>query len=179
MKKIIIILISIFLFSGCSTNLMNTPTKKVEAFFSKYQSFDEDVINQIKDITDTSVFTDKQKEKYMDIMKRHYESLKYHIKDETIDGDSAIVTAEIEVIDYSKYLLEANEYLNQNKEKFLNDKGEYDEKLYNDYRLEKLKDVSDTVKWNIDIYLSKIDNEWVIDNLDQDTLDKIQGIYQY
>lgn len=178
MKKIILMLFLIFLFAGCTTNLMNTPTKKVEAFFSKYQSLDEDVINQIKDVTDTSVFTDSQKEKYMDIMRRHYESLKYHIKDEVIDGDSALVVVEIEVIDYSKYLKEASEYLNNNKDKFTKD-GQYDETLYNDYRLEKLKNVDDKVKWTVDISLSKVDNEWIIDNLDQDTMDKIQGVYQY
>ena len=179
MKKIIMLVLGFILLTGCTTKLSNTPTKKVESFFSKYQSLDEDVISQLKDITDTSVFTESQKEKYMNIMKRHYQTLKYNIKDEMIDGDIAIVTAEIEVSDYSLSLKEASNYLNNNPEEFNDENGNYDETLYNDYRLNLLEKTDNKVTWTIDIYLSKINNEWKIDNLDQDTLNKIQGIYQY
>ena len=179
MKKIIMLVLCLILLTGCTTKFSNTPTKKVESFFSKYQSLDEDVISQLKDITDTSVFTESQKEKYMNIMKRHYQTLKYNIKDEMIDGDIAIVTAEIEVSDYSLSLKEASNYLNNNPEEFNDENGNYDETLYNDYRLNLLEKTDNKVTWTIDIYLSKINNEWKIDNLDQDTLNKIQGIYQY
>ena len=137
-------------------------------------------MNQLNDVVNDKIsFTEEQKKKYIDIMKRHYQSLKYDIKDEIIDGDTAIVTVEIEVIDYSKILKEANDYLTQNKEQFQNEKGEYSEILFNDYRLERLKEANDYVKYTIDITLTKLEDEWVIDDLTSDNQDKIQGIYQY
>lgn len=180
MKKIISILLFCFLFIGCSkANLLNTPTKKVEMFFSKYQSLDDDVVEQIKKVADDDLsLTDEQRNEYIEIMKRHYQSLKYDIKDETIDGDNATVTVAIEVIDYSRILDNANTYLNENEDEFKTN-DEYDKKLYNDYRIEELKKASDTVKYTIDITLTKIDGEWVIDDIPNDVEDKIQGVYYY
>ena len=55
-------------------------------FFSKYQSLDNDVMNQLNDVVNDKIsFTEEQKKKYIDIMKRHYQSLKYDIKDEIIE----------------------------------------------------------------------------------------------
>lgn len=181
MKRFLSILTVVLLLTGCgcgTKKLLNSPTKKVEMFFSKYQSLDKDVMDQLNDVTDNKLnFTETHKDEYVDIMKRHYQSLKYEIKDETIDGDTAIVTAEIEVMDYSKILNEADAYLKEHRDEFLNETGEYSEKLYNDYRLEKLKKAEDKVKYTVDITLTKIDDEWTIDDLDSTTQDKIQGIY--
>lgn len=181
MKKIITLLISILLLTGCNTKeLLNTPTKKVEMFFSKYQSLDSDVMEQLNQVTNDKIsFTEDQRDKYIDIMKRHYQSLKYEIKDEEIDGDTAVVTVEIEVMDYSKIMTEADTYLDQNREEFLDTNGEYNERLFNDYRLERLKEANDYVQYTIDITLTKLEDEWIIDDLTNDNQDKIQGIYQY
>lgn len=180
MKKIIIFMIALILFTGCGNKLLNTPTKKVEMFFEKYQSLDDDVINQLKDVTDNEIaFTDVQRQKYIDIMKNHYQSLKYKIKDEKIDGDMAIVTVEIEVMDYSKILGDAEIYLSEHREEFYNEKGEYDITLYNDYRLDKLKEADEKVKYTIDMTLTKIDGEWVLDDASNNVRDKIQGIYKH
>jgi hypothetical protein len=111
-------------------------------------------------------------------MKKHYQSLKYEIKDETIDGDSATVTVEIEVIDYSRILDNASTYLEEHADEFITD-DVYDETLYNDYRIEQLDKAEDKVKYTIDITLTKIDGEWVIDDIPSDVEDKIQGVYYY
>lgn len=179
MKKIIMFLF-LFLTFGCSNNMFNTPTKKVEMFLSKYQSLDDSVLRQLDEVADDNLtLTEDQKEKYIKIMKRHYESLKYDIDDEKIDGDTATVTVTIEVMDYSKILEDANQYLEEHKEEFLNENEEYDETTFNDYRLSKLEKAEDTIKYTIDLTLTNIEGVWVIDDLTKDNQDKIQGIYKY
>ena len=149
-------------------------------FFEKYQSLDDDVLNQLNDVADNEIsFTDEQRKDYIELMKKHYQSLKYEIKDEVIDGDTATVTTEVEVIDYSKILSEADEYLEKNKKDFVDENGEYDETLFNKYRLKKLKDADETVKYTIDMTLTKIDGNWMLDDVSKDVNDKIQGIYKH
>ena len=181
MKKIIMILVSLLLLAGCdNSKMLNTPTKKVEMFFEKYQSLDQDVIDQLDDTTYNELsFTKDQRDEYKEIMKRHYQTIKYEIKDEVIDGDTATVTTQIEVMDYSKILNDANEYLKNNRDEFLDEKGEYDETLFNEYRLKKLAKAEETVTYTIDLTLTKIDGVWTMDDVSNDTRDKIQGIYQH
>lgn len=177
MKKIFLFLFTLFLFSGCNNTLLNTPTKKVEIFFNKYQSLDDDVINQLKNVVDNDVtFSKEQGLKYIEIMKRHYQSLKYKVKDEVIDGNTAVVTVEIEVNDYSNVLRDADNYLKEHQSEFM-ENGKINEFIFNDYRLDKLKEASDRVKYTIDMTLSKIDDKWELDEASRDTLDKIQGVY--
>ena len=82
MKKInkIIFAVSIlFLVVGCSM-MMNTPTKKVEDFLSKYQTMDKAVLTQLDDVIDDAFnFVDDQKETYRDLMKKQYQQLLYHL----------------------------------------------------------------------------------------------------
>ena len=180
MKKIILVLIALFMITGCDNDLFNTPTKKVEMFFSRYQSLDNMVLEQLKEVTDDNLsFTEEQKEKYIAIMKRHYQSLKYTVNDEKLDGDTATVTVTIEVMDYSKILKDSEKYLNDHPEEFMDDNGEYSEVLYNNYRLKQLEKVDETVKYTIDLTLTDLDDVWVLDDLSKENQDKIQGIYKY
>ena len=106
-------------------------------------------------------------------------NMEYEIKDEIVDGDTATVTVEIEVKDYSKTLKDAETYLNEHKEEFNNDKNEYDESLFTSYRLEQLKKSTDKVKYTLNIYLTKVDNEWKMDDLSETDRMKINGMYEY
>ena len=64
MKKIILFIIISFFVLGCD-NLMNTPTKKVEEFFNKYQTIDNKVVEQLDYTIDNDYeLTTEQKEKY-------------------------------------------------------------------------------------------------------------------
>ena len=47
MKKLIILL-SIFLLTGC-TDILNTPSRKVEEFLGKYQTMDTSIIKELDD----------------------------------------------------------------------------------------------------------------------------------
>lgn len=179
MKKLIYALLIMFCLTGCNLtkNMDNTPTKKVEAFLSKYQTLNNDVLGDLDDIVDKEdEFSEEQKTKYKDIIKSNYQKMTYKIKDEKIDGDEAIVRAEIEVVDYTKIVSEANKYLKDHPEEFLTDK-EYDNSLYIDYRLSKLKDAKEKVKYTIEFKLAKADDEWMLDTITDEIRNKINGIY--
>lgn len=180
MKKLVMLLFVPFLLVGCGQKMMNTPTKQVEMFFANYQSLDDSVVEQLNKVAnEEELFNSAQRKEYVELMKKHYQDLKYEIKDEIVDGDTATVTVEIEVKDYSKTLKDAENYLNENKSEFNNDKNEYDESLFTTYRLEQLKKSTDKVKYTLNIYLTKVDNEWKIDDLSETDRMKINGMYEY
>ncbi len=176
MKKLVLLL-SLFLI-GCS-DLSNTPTKKAEEFLKKYQTLDESVISDLNNVVNESDLNETQRSMYIDIMKKHYQNLSYEIKDETIDGDEAVVTVEIAVTDFKKVLDEANNYMNNNKEEFNDENGEYSVVKFNDYKLSKLKEAKDKIRYTIEIKLTKINEDWTVDKLDSKTYDKINGVYNY
>ena len=177
MKKIILTLMLLFLM-GCS--LSNTPTKKVEAFFKKYQTLDKDVLTDLDSVLSTKVnFDENQKEEYRNIMKKHYQNLVYEIKDEKLDGDEAIVTVEITVTDFNKVFDEASEYLISHPDEFNDENGNYDISKYIDYQINRLKETKEKTKYTLDIPLTMINDEWTVNKLDNDTLNKINGIYNY
>lgn len=180
MKKLAMMLFVPFLLVGCGQKMMNTPTKQVEMFFANYQSLDDSVVEQLNKVAnEEELFNSTQRKDYVELMKKHYQDLKYEIKDEIIDGDTATVTVEIEVTDYSKTLEDAEKYLNENKSEFNNEKNEYDESLFTTYRLEQIKKSTDKVKYTLNIYLTKVDNEWKIDDLSETDRMKINGMYEY
>ena len=177
MKKLLVFLLP-FLFIGCGT-VSSTPTKKVESFMASYQTLDDKVVEQLNNTAEAEAKFDKeQKEEYIKLMKNHYQDLTYEIKDEIIDGDEATVVVEIDVTDYSKALEEAENYLNEHKEEFTLENGEYDEALFTTYRLNKLKEAKERTKYTLNIYLTKVDNEWQINDLTNTDRMKIQGMYQ-
>ena len=180
MKKIVIVLITILFMTGCSftKNLDNTPTKKTEALLNNYQTLDSSVLSDLNKVVEQQTsFTDEQKETYKNIIKSNYQKLTYTIKEAVEDGDEAIVTTEIEVVDYTTTLNDAKVYLNEHPEEFETD-GVYDESKYIDYRLEQLKNAKEKVKYTLDFTLTKVDDEWTIDDLTNEIRDKINGTYE-
>lgn len=106
--------------SGCS--LSNTPTMRVEKFLDSYKNKDKNVLTELKEMIDSDgLMNDNQKDDYSNIIKKQYSDLTYDIKDEKIDGNKAVVTAEIEVYDFYKTNKEAEDYYNNNKEQFTTD----------------------------------------------------------
>lgn len=179
MKKILFIFMTSVLLLGCN-NLSNTPTKKAEDFLKKYQALDSNVLNDLNEVVnEDSSLNEDQKTIYKDIMKKHYQSLSYEIKDETVDGNKAVVTVEISVTDFKKVLDEANNYMNNNPEQFEDENGDYSVSRFNDYKLEQLKNAKDKVRYTLELKLTKINGVWTMDTLSQDTYDKINGVYNY
>ena len=179
MKKIIFMFICLFLLSGCNS-IDNTPTKQVESFFNKYQTLHSDVLNDLdRVISEEIVFDNTAREEYREVIKDQYKNLTYKIKDEFIDGDEATVTAEITVTDYRKVLTETETYKNEHISEFQDASGNYDSIKYSNYVIKELKKAKDKVSYTLELKLTKTDEKWHLNNLDETTEDKILGIYQY
>ena len=179
MKFIYVLMFSFFLLTGCN-NLMNTPTKKVELLLSKYQKKDEDVIKQLGDtlLTD-AILTVEQKNTYKELLERQYSGLTYTIKDEAIDGKTAVVEVEIEVYDYNKAISASEDYLISHQYEFMDETKNINTEKYNDYKLKMISDMKDRVKYTINFTLSKIDEDWMVDDLTDTERRKIHGLYAY
>ncbi len=202
MKNIGKIVVSAFILLlvivGCSNN-MSTPTNKVEEFLGKYQSMDEDVLKQLDQvIKDDDTMNDDQKDKYKALMEKQYQNLSYKIENEDIQGDSATVDVEIEVLDYATTASKAQEYYNEHKEEIeekYNDKKEDNDNslenagddvlqaveesvAYINYKLEELETANDTVTYNMTFYLTKEDGEWILQDISDLDRKKLHGLYE-
>ena len=177
MKKILMLLVLIFLV-GCNNS--NTPVSEVEKFLSKYQNLDNEIIvglnNELED--DTSL-TEDQRTLYLDLWKKHYKNLKYSIKDSKIKDDRAIVTASIEVTDYTKSVNESDIYRENHMEEFQDEAGNYDIVKFNDFKISQLMNVTDTIKFEIDFQVIKTNGKWVLSELTNDDYLKLSGMYNY
>lgn len=171
MKKILVLFMSLLIFTGCDTNMGNTPTKAVEDFLGKYQTNDSDVISDLNDVLASLIdLTDKDQDNYREFMKKHYQDMQYTIKDETIDGDKATVETEITVRNYADAYNNAEEY-------YMNHKDEFNDKSYAEYRLNKLKEVTNMETYTIDFKLTKEDGKWTVDDLSDEQESKLNGFY--
>ena len=202
MKNIGKIVVSAFILLlvivGCSNN-MSTPTNKVEEFLGKYQSMDEDVLKQLDQvIKDDDTMNDDQKDKYKALMEKQYQNLSYKIENEDIQGDSATVDVEIEVLDYATTASKAQEYYNEHKEEIeekYNDKKEDNDNsledagddvlqaveesvAYINYKLEELETANDTVTYDMTFYLTKEDGEWILQDISDLDRKKLHGLYE-
>lgn len=179
MKKIKLFAICLLLLLfATACGIGNTPTSTVERLFAKYNNADEDIVVELDDYINASELNDDQNKKYKNIYLKQFKDLKYEIKEEKVDGDTAVVTAQITVYDYYKVENDANSYLESNKEEFMTN-NEYDQGLFTDYKLKKLEDVTETVDYTIDFNLTKVENDWVVNDLTNEQLEKIHGVYAY
>ena len=181
MKKVLLMLGLALTITGCSlTNMDNTPTKKVEEYLNNYQTLDSNVLTELDALVNQEeTFDNDQKTTYRDIMKKHYQDLTYTIKEETVNGDKATVEVEIEVNDYTKALSQAENYKTTNESEFYNDEGIFDESIFNDYKLDILKENDERVKYTIYFALTKSNDEWILDQLTETEQEKILGIDEY
>lgn len=172
MKKFVCLLVTLITITGCSCAMGNTPTKRVEEFLNKYQMNDSDVVSDLDEtLASDTALTVSERDDYSEFMKKHYSDLKYEIKDETIDGKKATVEAAVTVRNYADAINDANEYRLKNSEEF------DDNNTFASYRLKKLKDVTKTETYTINFKLNKSNNEWKLEDLSDEDLDKINGLY--
>ena len=158
--------------------MMNTPTKQVEEFLSKYQTMDKKVMDQLDEVIDSAgTMTKEQKEKYRDLMKKQYKNLSYKIKEDTEDGDEATVEVEIEVYDYATAIKNAESYLLTHKEEFLDEEEEVDDEKFMDYKLSEIDNVKDKVKYTLHFVLEKKDKEWEVEDITDIDRQKLHGLY--
>ena len=183
---------------GC-TNTANTPTERVEEFLGKYQSMDSDVLTQLDQvISDDTTMSDEQKDEYRALMEKQYQNISYKIEEENIEGDSATVDVEIEVLDYATKINEAKEYYEEHKDEIEKENQEEQSDNNNvvedavegaeevikesaafiDYKLKELESVTDTTTYTITFYLTKEDGEWKLQDISDQDREKIHGLYE-
>ena len=178
MKKLITLL-SIILLVGCTTlDISNTPTKKVEEFLNKYQILDEDILNELDNVIEEKTkLNNENKEEYRKLIKKQYKDMQYTIKEETIDGDEATVTAQIIVKDFTKIINDAENYKRENMKEFY-ENNTYNDNLYKKYLIDKLKDAKDRVTYTLEFKVHKQNKKWTLDPISEEIEDKILGIYK-
>lgn len=169
MRKLLFPILFLILFViGCE-NMMNTPTMKVEHFFSNYQKMDSSVLKELDLILEKeNTMTEKQKSIYKELLKRQYQNLSYKIKSEETTQNQAIIEVEIEVLNYHDAIEKAKKEWNENR---------IEESNYLDYQLEEMQKVEDSMKYSFTIYLTKTDGVWVMENLTEMDRQKIHGLY--
>lgn len=179
MKKLVVVIISfLFILVGCGEK-MDTPTKKVETFLSKYQKNDQEIVDQFDvSLIEEENLNDEQKQKYKEVMMGQYKDLTYEIKDERVDGNKAVVDVEIEVYDYNTVLNNANTYLDENKDEFFID-DVLDVVSFINYKIDQLTNYKERIKYTVSFNLERKDtnSDWVIQKLSESDLKKIHGIY--
>ena len=179
MKKFLLLISLAVILVGCDS-VMNNPTKRVETFLNKYQTMDEEVLAQLDTtLNNNNDLTKTQKEDYKNLMKKQYQNLTYTIKDEEVDGDMATVKVEIEVYDFNKAMNDADDYLLQNPDEFILGEDLVDNEKFMDYKIKQMKNTMDKVKYTIEFNLTKTDDKWTLNNVDEITRQKIHGIYNY
>lgn len=166
-KKIILFALPILLVLVACT-MANTPTSKVEDLFTKYQTLDDDIDDGIESILDEQNLSNTRKDRYRKILENQYQNLTYQVKDEIIDGNTATVIVEIEVLDLKKTISD-----------LVYDSTIYETKeIYDEEKLNRLEAAKDKVKYTLDLTLTKDDDdEWTLDALSNEDIKKIQGMY--
>ncbi len=168
MKKIIIVLL-LFIVTGCEVNFNNTPKAQAEIFLGRYQTLHKDVLNDLDTELNKTTLSDENKEKYRSIMKKHYQDLEYNIKDEKIDGNKATVEVSIKVNDYTD--------INSKLVKLISELNIKDENEIDSRRLDLMKNSKKQIEYTILLTFKNENNKWIIEPLTRENMDKINGIY--
>lgn len=197
MKKIFgVLLLSILFLTGCG-NSLNTPTGAVEEYLKRYQNLDDQVLAQLDKVIDSDVsMSDEQKDDYRELMINQYKNFSYKIVNEIDTGDEAEVEVELEVLDYASSIGESRTYFKNHQDEFKSEAEPTDDKdddevvggvvgksideisSFIDYKIKNMKTVTNKSKTTITFYLNKIDNEWVVEDLSDNDIQKLHGLYE-
>lgn len=177
MKRIYFIFLSLLILCSCS--IFNNPSSKVEEYLNNYVYLSDNIIADMESkISDENLSSENQTV-YKDILMRQYKDMQYQIKDESINGDEATVSVRITVYDLYGNEKKSYEYLNEHLDEFYDINNQYDNELYVKYKLSKMLEVSDTVDYDIDFYLTKENGDWILKEPNREVLEKIHGMYDY
>ena len=177
MKRILLLIIAVFLITGCN-DMMNTPTRRVEEYLGKYQILDSTVLTELDNVVDNSDYSDDYKEEYKELMIKQYQNLSYKIKNEQTDGDTATVIVELEVFDYNNALSEAEDYIDEHESVFVDDEDETRDEKIEHYKINAMKEVTDKASYTINLSLIKDNKKWVLEKISDSDLEKIHGLYE-
>ena len=176
MKKIIFIMIVLTL-SAC--NISNTPSSVVEKYLNNYKNISDEVIDDLEISLSNEDLSNINRENYKKALLRVYENLNYEIIDESINGNKAEVEVQIKVIDLYKEEKESNDYMLNNVSEFYNESQEFDNDLYNTYRIEKMQKALDKIDYKIIFKVNKKEGIWTLEEPNRDVIEKLNGLYNY
>ena len=177
MKKIIIFITCLFMAVGCAC-ANDKAADAVEKYLNDYKGLSDDVMTSIDELVAKEELDDTQKDTYKEIIKRQYKDLMYTIENEDYDGDTANVTVKITVYDLYKAQKDANTYLNEHQDEFL-DNGVYNATKYLSYKLDQMKNINDTISYTIVMKTIKVDGKWQVEQPSDEVLEKLHGGYNY
>ena len=177
MKKILLLLVSLILVTGCN-DMMNNPTRRVEEYLGKYQILDSTVLTELDNVVDNSDYSDEYKEEYKELMIKQYQNLSYKIKNEQTNGNTATVIVELEVFDYNNALSEAEDYIDEHDSEFTDDEEDTREEKIDHYKINAMKEVTDKASYTINFSLVKDNKKWVLEKISDSDLEKIHGLYE-
>lgn len=173
MKKIIIVII-IFLLTGCYSN----PSGEVNRYLNKYKSLDKDVISQIDSLIDNSGLSNDIKLLYKKAYEKQYSEMTFTILDYKCNSNTCDIPVKLEVYNYNDVQNKSLEYLINNEDEFINKDGDYDVNLYEEYKLNQILNTKDRITYNIVFNLDKKLTGWEIKSLNNIDLLKIHGLYE-
>ncbi len=176
MKKIIIVL-ALLMLSACS--LSNTPSSVVENYLDNYKNLSDEVRKDLEITISNEDLSNINRENYKKALLRVYDNLSYEIIDESIKGDNAEVEARVTVINLAREEKESNDYMLNNPEEFYNLNQEFDNDLYNSYRIEKMLKALDKIDYNIIFNVKKKEGIWTLVEPNRDVIEKLNGLYNY
>ena len=176
-KKIIVIIVSFFLLTGCHNKI--SAAMVVDDYLNQYINLSKGVLKSLDEtINNNEEFKNRHKKLYKKILKKQYKDLKYTILSEDYADNKALITVNINVYDFNKIDEEATNYLSRNLSEFYNDKNEFDNDLYIDYKLNLMYKAENRIDYTIIFLLEKKKNKWVLIQPTSEDLEKIHGIYK-
>jgi hypothetical protein len=178
MKKFIGLFLILFLLTACTFGA-TTAKSAVEDYLNSYRNLATDVMNDMEEVIQNEQLSEEQKNIYRDILKRQYKDLKFEIINEKYSGNDAVVKTKINVYNLYKVQKDAADYLKNNIKEFYDNAGKYDNNLYLNYKLNRMKTTTERVDYTIDFNVIKKDDGWKIKEISSTDLEKIHGIYNY
>lgn len=175
MKKFLIIIISLFCLIGCQSNNKYAAVT-LETYLNKYKNLDKDVLESIDSDVANQDLTDSQKDKYKDILKRQYQDMEYNILQENYNGNEALIKVELNVYNLGEVNRNVDLYMKENISYFLDEKWNFDNNKFIDYKLDAMLVQHNKVKYEIEFILHFDNGLWIVMQPSDDVLKKIHGL---
>lgn len=154
------------------------PSEKTEEFLNRYIKNDKAIMEELDTYLLKQDLTSVQRERYKNIIKDEYSNIEYEILSENVSDALATVEVNISVKDLFGASNKAEEDLVSDPTKFYTE-GIYDASKFIDYKLDIMENYKDKKNYTIFIKLNKNEDLWQINEIDDETLEKIHGIYDY
>lgn len=162
---IVIVVVFYFIF-----NKNNSPAYKAEEYLEKYNNLDSEVINKIE-YNFSDKLSKKQFNRYKKIMKKQYKKMFYSVVSEEILENEATIKVDVTVINYNNCMNKAIDNVTMLSSTYNTPAKQVD------YKLSSLEKCKDKVTYTIDFCFKKDGIKWVMDELSEADIDKINGVF--